>query len=302
MYIEFNLFNLPRRQLMRFILILLIVGVTSGCTTFSNLFSKGYSVGDLKYDSTSYSGELLNSLKADEPPLLGQVEKKCLSASIIEGDEKTCEQERNTAVFALFIQSDHMCQEHLRSIYGNEAVMNVSLGSITNLTTGLATVLAAAPTKTALSAVAFFSNAERSLANEAVYKDMLTTAVVKKIQEGRKSMAIEMDKNFSKSVNAYPVPRALLDVQRYHQTCAFMYGLRKALEEGEKPSLKTQVTRIEERISYLTKKYDNRQTQLKEYVTAARKTQEEANEDPALKGFEAALKAANNKLAALSAI
>ncbi|MDX8391090.1 MAG: hypothetical protein R8K53_00730 [Mariprofundaceae bacterium] len=179
--------------------------------------------------------------------------------------------------------------------------MKIGAGSITNLTSGLATVLAAPATKSALSAVAFFSSAEQSLINETVYKSLLTPAVVKKIREGRETKASAFVSHFNDPIKDYSVQQALWDVTRYHQTCSFMYGLRKALEEGEKLAVINQISRLEKRIEQLTAKKDAR-----ELERTGKKDENDKVLDPkqdtTYKLYDAQINAAGEKLKGLNTL
>ncbi len=295
---------------MRILAMLTVFILFTGCTSLG-LYS-GYSVGELEYESESTGANLLKSIKTIEtsniPP--GKIQTACLATSPV--TSLKCAQQRNTAVVALLIQSDEMCQDHIKSIYGNEAAMNIGAGSITNLASGLATVLAAPTTKTALAAVAFFSSAEQSLINETVYKDLLTPAVVKKIREGREAKAAIFVTHFKDEIEKYPVQQALWDVIKYHQTCAFMYGLRKALEEGEKPAIGNQIAKVENRIKRMTIEYDLRlDKQTEKYrkdnvipsttaLTTANK--KEIAKDTALQLYDAEIKAAQTRLNGLNTL
>jgi len=260
---------------------------------------EGYSVKALEFNSDALGPKLINSItyKAIKNSQPGKIDETCLD---INGADKehSCQRERNTAVISLLIQSDEMCQEHVKSIYGNEAASNLTTGSIVNLASGLATVLAAPATKSALSAVAFFANAEQSLINETVYKDLLTPAVVKKIRESRDAKVAEFTTHFNDPVQKYSVQAALWDVIKYHQTCAFMYGLQKAIEEGEQPAVKNQIAKLEEKLIKLSDKKDAREKSLKNDS----KTDEQITGDPTVQTYNELIGQVKNNLLALTSL
>lgn len=146
----------------------------------------------------------------------------------------TCKNLRNQAVVGLITVADELCLEHFRSIYGNEASYNLLFGSLTNLFAGAATVAGGEGTKTLLAGLAAFSSAERSLINETVYKTMVAQAVTMKIREAKTEQRKEILKKIKSDINHYTMDESLLDAIEYHQTCSFMFGLEKALEEGTK--------------------------------------------------------------------
>jgi len=285
---------------MRMMSLLIVLLLFTGCQNLNALYG-GYSVDELTYSDKSSGAKLLKSIKTDEtsniPP--GKIQTGCLAPNPASTIKTDCIQQRNTVIATLLIQSDEMCQEHIKSIYGNEAAMNIGAGSITNLASGLATVLAAPATKSALSAVAFFSSAEQSLINETVYKNLLTPAVVKKIREARNAKADKFITHFNDPIKDYSVQQALWDVTRYHQTCSFMYGLRKALEEGEKLSVINQIARLEKRVEQLTDKKDARETE-----RTGKKDKDgnllDPTQDTTYKLYDKEIKAAQTKLQGLN--
>lgn len=149
-------------------------------------------------------------------------------------DKAKCQWQRNQTIAALVLGSEEACMEHRRSIYGREAAYNIGLGSATNLFAGWAAVL----TKThpyrssILGALALFSNSERSLINETVYKTMIVPVVDKKIVEGRDAKVAVLHGKMGKSIDDYGVAQALSDWEDFHKSCSFMTGLQKALDEG----------------------------------------------------------------------
>lgn len=207
-----------------------------------------------------------------------------------------CQQQRNDMLANLLIASDSMCQAHLKSIFGNDAVFNISAGTVTNLAAGWATVATAVTAKATLAAVAAFSNAERSLVNEVVYKNMLVTAVSKKIREAREQKAQNLlPGSLDRSVNDYTVNMALRDVLSYHYTCSFMYGLEKALEEGSQSGLDAQRAKLELERSRLESYIDSRRAILKAQGLPAGD-----NSDTGLSGAITRLSAIDEQLKKLS--
>ncbi|WP_413796094.1 hypothetical protein [Aeromonas dhakensis] len=118
-------------------------------------------------------------------------------------------------------------------MYGYEAATNLTLGSFTNLFSGVATVISPTTTKTIFSALALSTNAERSLINETVYKQMLVTAIDKKIVDKRETAAINIHNKMQKPIDQYSISEAMFDISTFHNNCSFMEGLRYALVEGE---------------------------------------------------------------------
>lgn len=164
----------------------------------------------------------------------GWVDAKCFAVPAAEADRADCKLQRNHMLAMLVIASENACLAHRRSMYGNEAMTNIGLGTATNLFSGMAAVLSESqPARAArYAAIALFANSERSLANETVYKMMLVTAIDKKINEVRDRKAQELHTRTEQDLASYGVGQALQDWSSFHASCSFMSGLRLALDEG----------------------------------------------------------------------
>lgn len=142
-----------------------------------------------------------------------------------------CASQRNQAISFLMAESNNLCVEHIKSIYGNEAAFNIATGSISALSAGWASISSGGQVKT-LSALSAFASAERSLVNETIYKSMLTTAIGTKIEESRATKGKALLLRKKESYKDYRIEDALYDIIDYHESCSFYYGLQKALKEG----------------------------------------------------------------------
>lgn len=223
---------------------LLIVAVLcSGCSAMQKTLFQNYSAPDLDDEALTPYGKLVTSLKS---PATGQplIDARCFAAPVAAGDIASCTAQRNQVVAALIIGSEQLCTAHRRSIYGNDAGWNIALGSMTNLFAGAASVATVTQTKSILSALALFSNSERSLVNETVYKTMLVTAVDKKILETRNAQMTAIDMALVKPIDAYGMHDALRNVTTLHASCSFMLGLQKALDEGAQGSSAQRAVRL----------------------------------------------------------
>ncbi|MDQ6987929.1 MAG: hypothetical protein Q9M25_09015 [Mariprofundaceae bacterium] len=127
--------------------------------------------------------------------------------------------------------------------------------------------------------------------------------MVKKIRQGRNTKADKFVSHFNEPIAKYSVQQALWDVIQYHQTCSFMYGLRKALEEGEKPAISSQIAKVESRIEKMTIKKDLRRDKV--ITDNAGKTNSDVldyKDDPTFKLYEAEIKAAETRLNGLNTL
>lgn len=225
-----------------------LVATISGCGSMG--MYNGYGVNPLSEGVNSATGNLpeVQELRKQIEKNLGEtspntmVGKTCFSNT----PESTCNTSRNNAVASLLIASDDMCQKHLKSIFGNEAGVNIATGTVAIMSSGWATLTNGVAAKTSLSALSTFANAERSLINETVYKERMVTAITTKIRQAREQKSLDILHHFNDSIATYPVMLALSDVVKYHYTCSFMYGLEKALDEGVQSSLESKKVKLEQ--------------------------------------------------------
>ncbi|MDO3549071.1 hypothetical protein [Ralstonia pseudosolanacearum] len=186
-------------------------------------------------------------------------DQKCY-APLSEADKASltgpCTQQRNFAISALVMTSAEECLRYRRGLYGSEAAWNITLGTATSLFAGGAAIVTGAQAKSILGGLALFSNSERSLINETVYKQMLVTAVDKKIMEMRDTKMLAIHDAMKNDVNTYPVYEAFNDVIDLHSTCSFVDGLQKALQEGTQATSAQRITRLKQTLRYLQAERD----------------------------------------------
>lgn len=226
----------------------------NGCA--DNLFYRGYSARPL-VNSIATGGSYMNLVKelqkgdANNPAL---VSVSCFGAEL--GNSKdNCRTQRNLAISALVVGSAELCLDHRRSMYGNEAMWNIAFGTMTNFFAGAASVVTKEKFRPILAALALFSNSERSLVNETVYKQMLVTAVDKKILEMRENRMTLIYVSLKADIDAYPLQEALRDVVALHSTCSFIDGLQKALDEGTQDTTAKKIARLRQALHTLNIEY-----------------------------------------------
>ncbi|MGE5506572.1 MAG: lipoprotein [Actinomycetota bacterium] len=244
------------KQALRLVAAVGLSASLSGCGSFKGWFQDqaygDYSVGQLSYDrsiNTAY-GKLVSSINEtfkDDGTCFGPAPAATLATW-----KDDCTRKRHIVVGDLLALSNAMCEDHKRTIWGNEAATNIITGTLTNAFSGAATAVGGELAKSALAAAAAFSSAERSLVNESVYKNALVPVVVKKITDARPSLrSALMEKVRTNDIDHYPMNEAVQDVLDYHYTCSFMWGLNKALEEGAQPSKDAKIAKLDVRRMYL---------------------------------------------------
>ncbi|MCL9799831.1 hypothetical protein [Pseudomonas sp. AKS31] len=227
--------------------------LVSGCSWFNDVKQyDGYAVKSVDKDVLNNYVDIKGLLVTTE-----LIPEQCFVSPLDSSWTDTCGAARNSGISALMLASETLCVEHRKTIYGNDAAFNITAGTFTNLFAGASTVATAQTGKTILSALALLSNAERSLVNETIYKQMLITSVDKKIVELREGKAEEIYTSLeSKDANAYSVNRALLDFYRFHDSCSFMDGLRVALAEGTNESTSHKLDRLKNNLVLLAREVE----------------------------------------------
>ncbi len=214
--------------------------VLSGC---SAMYS-GYSVKPLSAGLDSSYSRLVTELQRAPEKGNAIVQSSCFAATVASAETTSCTNQRNQAISALVLGSAELCLAHRRSMYGNEALWNISFGTLTNVFAGAASVIHTEKYRPVLAALAVLSNSERSLVNETVYKQMLVTAVDKKILEMREGREQKILSSLALPIDKYPVYTALNDVVAMHTSCSFIDGLQKALEEGTQGTSAQKIMRL----------------------------------------------------------
>ncbi|HIQ44625.1 MAG TPA: hypothetical protein EYH47_17950 [Pseudomonas oleovorans] len=224
-----------------------------GCSWFndSNIYD-GYAVDPVSTESIKYYRSFRAELSS-----AGLVPGECFKNPIPAAQRDNCTLARNSTASAIVLASESICLTHRKKIYGNEAAFNITAGTFTNLFAGAATAATAQTGKTILSSLALFSNAERSLVNESVYKQALVYAIDKKIVESRESKANSIyTKLESQNIDQYSIDRTLVDVYSFHNSCSFMEGLRLALQEGTQENGAHKLERLKNNLTQLGREVD----------------------------------------------
>lgn len=234
------------------ILIVVILGLC-GCGAMGSLHDKavsGYAVQPLTAESIEPSRQLINAIKTGgdgfEP-----VSAICFSTVVPTANVAECTQARNQMVSGLMAGSNAICEKHKTYIYGNDAISNITFGTLTSLFSGASAVANPESTKTVLAALALFSNSERSLVNETVYKQMLVTQIGAKVDQLRTSAKSEIDLSLKSDINAFGMNQAINGIVNYHSQCSFMNALQAAVSDGAAPSQKVKVSEMKAKLAAL---------------------------------------------------
>lgn len=230
----------------------------SGCQQFGAY--KGYSAApiDVSQKDTTYD-RLDNAIKVRTPGIDSCFAEKYRTGGV---DADLCYGLRNQVISYLMAESISLCTRHVSEIYGNEAGFNIATGSIAAFTSGVASVSVGTGAKT-LSAISSFASAERSLVNESVYRNLLTTAIATKIEQSRATLGKALLGRKSQPYGDYRIEDAIYDVIDYHHACSFYKGMELALSEGTNTNPASKLASLETKAQALAQQIDTRAVALK---------------------------------------
>lgn len=177
----------------------------------------------------------------DPVPLLDEPYSLTIKGALIIDDnvlkerisEVTGKAERNKLFEEILTISDKSCAFHQRDIIANANKWNIATGSITNLFSGLGTVVGGETAKASLAAVAALSSATRSLVNEEVYARSIGPTIVQAIVVAREKQVNVIKTNMKNELADYSIQQGIREIQEYHRRCSFYWGMieiSKALE------------------------------------------------------------------------
>ncbi|MBF0462412.1 MAG: hypothetical protein HQL87_13590 [Magnetococcales bacterium] len=246
------------KQTGKFALCLLFLLVTSGCArTAQDYLYQDYRPADLTYgDQNNPQEKIVSELMASFA-----TQKGCIDGS--NNNDTDCKPVRRIIVGDLLGISGSFCEKHKSTILGNEANYNMTLGTVTNLFSGAATIIGGVETKTVFAGMAALSNAERSLINESVYRTMIASAVLAKIEADQGSGRAAIQNKLNNTMAEYPIAYAVQDVLDLHHRCSFQYGLSAALKNGTQDTTDAQINYAEAELGRLQAAQDNRANLLK---------------------------------------
>lgn len=207
------------------LLFIIIVTLIQGCGSLAQTYLPDQLIADNDYGTEKQPIMYFNP----------EGEIKLTTQDII--DLNANNEQRKAFIAQAILSSDNKCTQHQATIISNGNAWNVSMGSLSMLLTGTAAVLSHAQTAAELAAGATAVTGIQSIANEEIYANAMSTAIVRAMDVSRtKSRAVINQKILEEDDDEkfYSLENALVDIQRYHSQCSFMAGLveiTKALEQ-----------------------------------------------------------------------
>ncbi len=150
---------------------------------------------------------------------------------------------RNRLGAILMKQSDDICTLELGRLTANEAIANTGLSIATSALSAAGSIVTGTLAQSILAGGAGLANASRDHINAEIYRNTLSTAVSRAIQNDRDRQRALIAARATATPAAYNVDEMIMDVNRYHQTCSFYRGLGLVVQAVER----TRSTYSEER-------------------------------------------------------
>ncbi|MBO6579820.1 MAG: hypothetical protein JJ871_11100 [Thalassospira sp.] len=185
--------------------------------------------------------------------------------------------ERNELQGLILRRSETACQNHKASIYTNAAVFNVSTGFLTSALAGAGAIVNGEMAASILAGTAALSNSTRSLVNEEVYQQMLSTAIISEIELNRKEFLADIYTKRSEATTTYTVEDAILDAERYNNLCSFYKGVASLVKKAGKSERNYEDVLSKRRLG-LKKEQEDTQTNIDEITTKISEIDD--NQDP----------------------
>lgn len=139
-------------------------------------------------------------------------------------------QARNRLASFILISADRICEFHKSGIVRNQAALNMTLGSLTTVFSGVGAIAGAEAVKSVLAAAAGISNSTRSLVNEELYLKSFSAAITQAIGQSQDQKRASIKSGLSKPISEYSVDSMLIELIEYHNSCSFYQGLEQIME------------------------------------------------------------------------
>lgn len=175
--------------------------------------------------------------------------------------------ERDAWIAFLIERSTQQCDYHKAGIVATQSIVNGTMGATAGVLGGVGALVTGATAARIFSGSAGMVTGLRAQYNEVFYQNLISTAVVRKIDEMRNTKYASIKAQLGKPMAEYSIHRAMLDIGEYHNACSFYAGLVALTDEKQrlKPlgdSLQLQITATKASIASLKADLDATETKL----------------------------------------
>lgn len=177
-------------------------------------------------------------------------------------NEVQTKEQRNAWISFLLNRSAEQCDYHQAAIITTQSAVNGIAGGTAGVLGGAGALVTGATAARILSGSAGAVTGLRAQYNEVVYQNLISTAVIRKIEELRAPKRADIKKAMEADIGRYNIHQALLDINEYHTLCSFHVGLVALTDDKQslRPltgSLEAQINSAKEAIEDLETRIDN---------------------------------------------
>ena len=140
-------------------------------------------------------------------------------------DDDTQKLRRNRVVGRLVSASIQRCKEFKENLKLAQSQGNFAFGTLTTALAGAAAIFTPVNTTRTLAGSAGVVSGVRAEFNENFFASKIVEALTRAIDSQRQKILKEIDEEGKKSIEDYPVERAVADALRYHSACNLVTGL-----------------------------------------------------------------------------
>lgn len=149
-------------------------------------------------------------------------------------------QRRNFYVGALLTASDERCEAWFEVLGETDRETNFVFGTISTITGALGGIFTPAATARALAGAAGISSGIRAEFNGTFFAQQTANAIIDAIKKERATQRTAILGSFGQSNADWPLARARVEVQAYHDTCSLPGGVRLIQDALRRPAAVTQ--------------------------------------------------------------
>lgn len=147
------------------------------------------------------------------------------------GDVKEQKLRRNRILGRLIAASVYRCKTFGEDLKLAQGQGNFTFGTLTAALAGAGAIVTPESTTRALAGSAAILSGMRAEFNETLFASKFVEVLTRAIDNRRDEVLAEIDKKTSKSIEEYPVERAISDALQYHSTCNLLTGLELINEQ-----------------------------------------------------------------------
>ncbi|HEV2569303.1 hypothetical protein [Sphingomonas sp.] len=138
--------------------------------------------------------------------------------------------DRNRLAAVLLKHADDACKIEKGRLVAVQSSSNFLLSFLTQSFSGASTIVGGDRAKSILSGLATLSAGTQDNVNATFYRNQLTTAIGRSIDQERSRLLEGINSSRTQSIDAHSVDEMIMAVNRYHHACSFEHGLQVLID------------------------------------------------------------------------